>query len=122
MSPKTVDYEAPKGFKMVEIPVDGNNSVIRRLVPVDTTEDDVANNARLLGEREADGILARSARPERILRGDKVRLRVPVGAETTIDNSQVGTVEEVLRTGKLKVKWDNGKMERYENTELLKVW
>lgn len=122
MSPKTIDYEPPKGFKIVEIPIDGNTTVIRRLVPVDTTEDDIALNARLLDERETDGILARSARPEKILRGDKVRLRVAVGAETTVDNSQTGTIEEVLRTGKLKVKWDNGKMERYDNTELLKVW
>lgn len=113
--------ETEKSFKIIEIPVDGNTTVIRKLVPEDTTEEDVSANTRLLDKRETDGVLARSARPEKIVRGDKVRLRPPSG-DPTFDNSEVGTVDEVLRTGKFKVRWDSGKIERYNNTELLKVW
>lgn len=121
MSPKNMDYEVPKGFKMVEQPIDGNNTVRRYLVPVETTEDDISENARLLDQRETDGILARSARPEVIVVGDKVRRR-PSQDTPDIDTALIGTVHEKLRTGKFRVKWDDGTILRHENTELLKVW
>lgn len=121
---ETVEVQTPEGkklYKIVEKPIDPPNTIIRDLVPIETTEDDIPIGARLLDERETEGILARSAKPENIRVGDTVRLRTEGGLN--VDNEGVkGTVDAQLTTGKFRVKWENGEKGRYTPKELAKVW
>lgn len=113
--------DAPVGNKIIEIPIDGKNTVIRRIVPSDTHEDDTPMGSRLLDERETDGILSRSSKAENIQVGDSVRLRPPDNTPG-FDNTEVGTVEGKTRSGKYTVRWANGNSQRHETKELMKVW
>ncbi len=108
--------------KIVELPVDPPNSIRRYLVDVDTTEDDIPVGGRLLDERETEGQLARSQRPDNILVGDTVRKMVPQGTLPTEENSVKGTVEAKLKGNRFRVRFENGEVGRFENTELSKVW
>ena len=111
-----------KRYRIVEMAVDPPNTIKRTLVPVETTEDDLPVNARLLDERETEGHLARSSKPDSILVGDMVRIKINAGEPVTEESSIKGTVESILRTGMLKVRWENGKVDRYKNEQLAKVW
>lgn len=104
-----------KRYKIVEHPIDPPNTIRRTLVEVDTTEDDIPEGATLLSEQETVGLLAKQGKPERILVGDPVRLRVG-------DASKVGSVKSKLKSGKFSVKWEDGTTERYEALELAKVY
>lgn len=108
--------DIPKGFKIVEHPIDGNNTVLRKLVPVDTVEEDTPEGSILLSESESAGILSRQARPEIILKGDMVRLRE--GKFDTSKNVIRGTVTAKLKSGKFEVSWSDGTKGRYEAKEL----
>jgi len=105
-------------FRVVEIPVDPPNTVIRRLVPLDTTDEDIPVGSRLMNEMESRGILERQSAPERIIVGDRVRLR------TALDSNEIpidGTVDSKLKSGKVHVRFENGVSGRYETKELVKV-
>lgn len=107
-----------KKFRVIEIPVDPPNTVIRRLVPLDTTDDDVPEGARLMNDAESQGILQRQSTPENIRVGDRVRLRTETGStEAPVD----GTVDAKYKTGKFHVRFENGTVGRYEAKELTKV-
>jgi hypothetical protein len=106
--------EAPKGYKIVEHVIDGGLTVKRYLVPSDTTEDDITEGSTLLDENETKGILARSAKAEIILVGDPVRSRKEPELQ--------GNVTGKLKTGKLQVRWDNGKVDRLDSGDLAKIY
>ena len=113
-SPTGIVVQGEKKYRIVELPVDAPNSVRRILVPADTTEEETPVGSRLLDERETEGQLARAAAPDRILRGDPVRLKA--------DTLKYGTVTAILKSGKVSVKWDGGMVDRYESTELEKIY
>lgn len=121
-----IEVDGPNGTKIrkkiIELPVDPPNSIRRILVDVDTTEDDVPLGGRLLDERETEGHLARSQRPDNILVGDTVRKMVPQGTVLTEENSIKGTVEAKLKQNRFRVRFENGEVGRFEAKELSKVW
>lgn len=106
-------------YRVVEFPVDPPNTVIRRLVPIETTDEDIPEGSRLMGKLESQGILERQSAPDRLFVGDRVRLRSAIGSnETPID----GTIDAKLKTGKFRVRFENGQSGRYEAVELVKVY
>ena len=110
-----IEVEGQK-FRVVEQPVDPPHSVRRFLVPADTAEDDIPMNATLLDERESEGLMSRSSKPEQILVGHLVR---------HFDDPELsrGTVEQTLKSGKFKVRWEStGMTDRYESKELRRIW
>lgn len=130
-----IETETPSGekkrFKVLELPVDPPNTVMRKLVPVETEEDEVPVGSRLLDERESDGIMARSERDEKFVVGDQVRRRVSqnASAEEREKASVKGTISAILKNGRYRIDWDNGEKERidgkeltYAANQLTKVW
>jgi hypothetical protein len=114
--------ETPKKkYRMVEIVVDENLTKIRRLVPADTDEDDIPENAEMYSVEETEMMLRRQSRPVPLLRGHQVRLR-PDPANPTMDNPVMGTIDGKMKSGKLRVKWDNGTVSRHESGELERVY
>lgn len=108
-----------KKYKIIEKRVDGNLTVRRFKVPIDTTEEDISPGDRLIDSREADGILARAQKREEIRVGDRVRLR-PV--EGTDPDPTLGTVEAMLTSGKIRVAWEGRSKSKHEPDELNIVW
>ena len=111
---KVVDGK-PTKYKIVEHVIDGNNTVKRYLVPIDTTEEDIQEGASLLDENETAGLLAKQAKPAKLLVGDQVRLLVG-------ERDKMGTVTGKLKSGMVNVRWQDNSVGRYETKELLKVF
>ena len=110
-----------KKFKIVEIPVDPPNTIRRYLVPVDTEDNDIPIGARMLDERETDGHLARSSRPDNIQVGDLVRRFVKIGQ--IVEGASVkGTVEAKLKGDRFRVRFEDGAVDRFKLEELARVW
>ena len=109
--------QKPK-FKILEIPVTADGTTtIRRLVPATTAEDDIPVNATLLDERESDGILARSAKPVVL----KVGLPVGYVSAEYGDLARIGHVDALLRSGKVRVVWDDTGMKETLEAKVLLV-
>lgn len=106
--------EGPQKFKVVEHVIDSNN-VKRYLVPIDRSEDDVPTGATLLDENESKGLIARQGRLEKIVAGDLVRLK-------SGKSEQRGNVESVFKSGKLRVRWEDGSADNYLAKDLQKVY
>lgn len=104
-----------KRYRVVEHAVDPPNTFKRYLVPVDTDENDIPVGSVLLDENETAGLLARQARPEKILKGDMVRRKDG-------DTLTVGTVDSIFKSGKIKVNWDDNTSTTHQSKELNKVY
>lgn len=109
-------------FRIIEKPVDPPNTIKRELVPADTDPQDIPEGSRMLDERETDGFLARASKPDNILVGDTVRLKVPTGEVPTEKQMIKGTVDAKLVSGKFRVKWEDGSKDTYDIPQLAKVW
>lgn len=109
-----------KGPRMVTIEIDQGVTVVRRLVPGDTDDDDIPEGSEILSSEETGVMLRRATKPEVIKRGHQVRLKPAPGE--AVDNSTTGTVEAFLKSGKLRVKWDNGTTSRHEAKELMRIY
>jgi hypothetical protein len=119
---EVIEVDSPTGkkrFKIIETPIDPPLTVKRELVPVETTEDDIPIGSRLLDERETDGHLARSSRPERFTVGELVRLKENLGE---MPSEITGTIDAKLKGDKFRVRWSNGTVERYEAKQLTHIW
>lgn len=110
---KTVEGKKVR-YKVVEFRVDGNNTVKRTLVPVDTSEEDIPVGASLLDENETSGLLIKQGKPEKLLVGDMVKLRS--------NAEQTGSITGKLRSGNFNVRWSSGEIGRYSAEELKKVY
>lgn len=125
--------ERPKPrMVMVEtrLPGDGNNDVLRKMVPADTDPEDVPENSKLLSREETSGILKRQTAPELIRPGDKVRLKQEV-THDTIEHSDQGYVDAILKrtlpddtkVKYVRVKWEkSNKTQREDPRNLRKIW
>lgn len=107
-----------KKYKIVELPVDPPNTVLRKLVPIETDDGDVPIGGRMLNPYEAEGILRKQAAPQVIKVGDRVMLRTTLGSN---EPPKSGTVEARLKNDKVRVRWENGTPERLETKELQRV-
>ena len=114
--PKVEEIIEVKGkrFKVVERPVDPPNTVRRYLVPADTEENDIPIGSTMLDERESDGLISRGSKPDPIIIGVRVR--------SNEDSKRTGTVEAQHKSGKFKVRWEDGSVDRVEAKELRRIW
>lgn len=112
---------APPGFKIVELAIDPPLTIRRILVPADISEDDVPEGAILLGEDETRGIMSRQAKPVNFKVGDRVRKAV-TKENPTMDNSEMGTIDAKLKSGKFRVKWETSLPSTHFSNELMMVW
>lgn len=102
-------------YKIIETQIDGNNTVKRSLVPYETGEMDIPEGSTLLDENETIGLLAKQAKPDNLLVGDMVRLKKG-------DNSKVGTIKGKLKSGLYTVRWEDNTSDRYEGSQLQKMY
>jgi len=108
-----------KKYKVIELPVDPPNTILRRLVPIETEDEDVPIGGRMLNSAETEGILRKQAAGTEIIKvGDRVMMRTTLGSNEV---PKSGTVEARLKNNKVRVRWEDGTPERFETKELQKV-
>jgi hypothetical protein len=110
--------EAP--MRMVELVIDRNITVRRTMVPAKEVEEgDLPLGARALSVAESKAVAERAEEPEDIRPGHRVHRKV---REPGADDGHSGTVAAELKTGKVRVEWDNGVKSKEEKKDLARIW
>lgn len=121
--PKVEETVAPvqePKMRMIEITVDRNITVIRRMVPqVDIEEGDIPLGGRILSHSETAGIQERADIVEDVRQGHRVHRKKP---DPDVDNGEGGNVVAVLKSGRVRVQWDNGSKSKEDIKDLSRIW